>query len=73
MTEPVHTRREAQRLTPEILGHYHDMLMANDVESFDKLMEVYRVPEEAREELRKDFTRYAEEILRRKWRGSKWF
>ncbi len=72
MTEPVNTRREAQRLAPEILGHYHDMLMANDLESFDELMEVYRVPEEAREELRKDFTRYAEEILRRKWRGSKW-
>jgi hypothetical protein len=73
MTEPVHTRREAQRLTPEILGHYHDMLMANDSESFNKLMEVYCVPEEARAELRQDFTRYAEEILRRKWHGSKWF
>lgn len=73
MTESVPTRREAQRLTPEILGHYHDMLMANDLEGFNKLLEVYRVPEEAREELRQDFTRYAEEILRRKWRGSKWF
>jgi|HubBroStandDraft_5_1064220.scaffolds.fasta_scaffold568480_1 hypothetical protein len=73
MTESVPTRREAQRLTPEILGHYHDMLMANDLESFKKLLDVYRVPEEAREELQKDFTRYAEEILRRKWHGSKWF
>jgi hypothetical protein len=69
MTESVHTRREAQKLTPEILGHYHDMLMANDLESFDKLMEVYRVPEELREELRVEFTQYAERILRRKWRG----
>lgn len=69
MTEPVQTRREAQRLTPEILGHYHDMLMANDLESFDKLMEVYRVPEELREELRGEFTRYAARILRRRWRG----
>jgi hypothetical protein len=69
MTEPVHTRREAQRLTPEILGHYHDLLMAYDLDGFNKLMEIYRVPEEAREELRKDFKRYGGEILRRQWRG----
>lgn len=68
-TKTPHTRREVQALTPELLGHYHDMLMSNDLESFEKLMTIYRVPEEAREELRRDFTQYAERILRRRWRG----
>jgi hypothetical protein len=67
--KPEPTRRDVQRLSPEILGHYHDLLMANDLETFDKLLEIYRVPEELREELRRDFTRYAEKILRRRWRG----
>jgi hypothetical protein len=69
--QPQLTRRDVQRLSPEILGHYHDLLMANDVDSFDKLLAIYRVPEEERDELRKEFTRYAERILRRRWRGQK--
>jgi hypothetical protein len=42
------TRREAQKLTPEILGHYHDLLMANDFDGFDKLLEIYKVPQDQR-------------------------
>lgn len=68
---PRYTRRDIQRLSPEILGHYHDLLMANDVESFDKLLAIYHVPEEERDELRKEFTHYGERILRRHWRGQK--
>jgi hypothetical protein len=69
MTESENTRREAQQLTSEILGQYHDLLMANDLDGFDKLMETYCVPDELRKELREEFMQYAERILRRKWRG----
>lgn len=65
------TRRDAQRLSPEILGHYHDLLMANDFEGFDMLLETYKIPEDQREEQRKEFRLYAERILRRRWRVQK--
>jgi hypothetical protein len=71
METPPQTRREAQKLTPEILGHYHDLLMANDFEGFEMLLEIYKVPEELRDEQRQEFKHYAERILRRKWRGRK--
>lgn len=69
MTNPLGTRREKQKLAPEILGHYHDLLMANDFEGFDMLLEIYKVPEELRDEQRQEFRHYAEKILQRKWRG----
>lgn len=64
-----YTRRQVRGLTPEILGHYHDLVMANDFEGFKMLLEIYRVPEELREELCREFTRCAETILRRRWHG----
>lgn len=66
-----YTRRQARALTPEILGHYHDLVMTNDFEGFKMLLEIYRVPEEFRDELCRDFTHYAERILRRRWRGQR--
>jgi hypothetical protein len=45
--------------------------MANDLERFERLLEIYRVPEETREELCREFMQYAERILRQKWRGRK--
>jgi hypothetical protein len=69
MTE--NTRREIEALTPVVLGRYHDLLMTNDVAGFDRLLELYKVPEEERKELRKEFTLYAERLLRRRWRGPK--
>ncbi len=72
MTKPVSTRREAQELTPEILGQYHDLLMTNDLAGFERLLEAYNVAEELREELRREFMHYAERILRRKWHDSGW-
>jgi hypothetical protein len=71
MIEPLLTRREKQKLTPEILGHYHDLLVANDIEGFDMLLEIYKVPEEQRDEQRQEFRLYAERILQRRWRGRK--
>lgn len=66
-----YTRRQVRVLTPEILGYYHDLVMANDLEGFKMLLEIYRVPEELREDLCNEFTRYAEEILRQRWRGQR--
>ncbi len=70
MSEPVYTRREAQRLTPAILGQYHALVMNNDFEGFEKLLAQYpQIPEEAKEELRDDFKRYAAKALIWKWRN----
>jgi hypothetical protein len=66
-----YTRREIEALMPDILGRYHDLLVANDVEGFDRLLEIYGVPDEQREEQRREFTLYAERILRRRWRDSR--
>jgi hypothetical protein len=70
MTEPVYTRREAQRLTPEILRQYRALVMSNDFEGFDKLLGKYgeHIPEEAKEELRDEFRRYAARALAWRWR-----
>jgi hypothetical protein len=65
------TRREIKALTPELLGHYHDLLMANDPEGFEKLLGINHVAEEVKEELRSEFKHYAERILRRHWLGQK--
>ena len=63
------TRREVEAFTPIVLGRYHDLVMTNDVAGFERLLELYRVPEEQRQELRREFTLYAERLLRRRWRG----
>ncbi len=66
-----HTRRDVVKLTPQILGRYHDLLMSNDLEAFKTLLDEYSVPQEAREELVEDFTRVAANLLRRRWLGRK--
>jgi hypothetical protein len=72
MTEKItYTRRQVRAMTPEICGHYHDLVMANDLEGFKMLLEIYRVREELREELIRDFMHHAETVLRRRWRGQK--
>lgn len=70
-SQVTYTRRQAQALTPEICGQYHDLLMANDPAGLEKLLDAYHVAEPLREELRQGFTRYAERILRWHWRGLK--
>jgi hypothetical protein len=69
--KPTYTRRQIQALSPEFYGHYHDLLMANDPEGFEILLDTYHVADELREEHRREFTHYAERILRRRWRGQK--
>lgn len=69
MTEPAYTRREAQKLTPEILGQYHALVMENNFEGFNKLLEQYgaHIPEGMKEELRDEFRHYAARALVWKW------
>ena len=69
--KPSHTRREVEALTPVLLSQYHDLLMANDLAGLEELFEANSVADEVRVDLRRDFTLYAERILRRKWRGPK--
>jgi len=69
MTE--YTRREIELLTPVVLGRYHDLLITNDVAGFDRLLELYKVPQEERQELKREFTLFAERLLRRRWRVPK--
>lgn len=69
--KPSQTRREVQGLTPALLNQYHDLLMTNDVAGLEELFDANNVAEELRVDLRRDFTLYAERILRRKWRGPK--
>jgi hypothetical protein len=71
MTNPPYTRREVQALAPDLLGQYHDLLMANDLSGLEDLLEANGVAEELRQELRREFTLYAEKILRMRWRGPK--
>jgi len=67
MTE--YTRREIEALMPGVLGKYHNLLMVNDVDGFERLLELYNVPQDQREEQRREFRHYAERILQRRWRG----
>lgn len=73
MTEPVYTRREAQKLTREILGQYHALVMDNNFEGFNKLLARYGeyIPEEMKEELRDEFKHYAARALTWRWRTPK--
>jgi hypothetical protein len=65
---PKQTRREAQKLTPEILGQYHTLVMNADFEGFDKLLDQYAIEDDKKQELKDEFRRYAERALRAKWR-----
>jgi hypothetical protein len=70
MTEPVYTRREAQKLTPEILRQYRTLVIGNDFEGFNKLLENYgkHIPEQTKEELRAEFRHHAVRALAWRWR-----
>jgi hypothetical protein len=69
MTTRPYTRREKQKLTPEILGRYHDLLMRNDVQGFEKLLAEYgpHISDAERHRQVERFKHYSAEILRRRW------
>jgi hypothetical protein len=71
MIKPPYTRREAQKLTPEILGQYHALVMDNNFDGFDRLLAQYNIPEETKQELRDDFKHYAAKALTWRWRTPK--
>jgi hypothetical protein len=68
-----YTRRDAKRLSPEILGQYHALVMKGDVPSFEKLLDQYapELPTETHKELVGEFTRLSVIALRKNWRPSK--
>ena len=73
MSTAQHTRREKQRLTPEILEQYHALLMTNDVAGFERLLAQYAPgldPRETEKQI-EEFKRYAARILQHRWRPLK--
>jgi hypothetical protein len=68
-----YTRREAQRLTPEIMGCYHDLVMAGNLSEFERLLDLYQpgMDDKLREQMIEEFKHYAARIVRHRWRLSK--
>ena len=65
-----YTRRDIPKMQPDILGRYHDLLMTNNVQGYEKLLDEYQphVSAEERKELMDEFKRGAELVLQRRWR-----
>jgi hypothetical protein len=71
-TRPPYTRREAKKMQPDILGRYHDLVMAYDVAGYERLLDGYpHITAEERTELVEDFKLVGELILKRRWRAPK--
>ena len=67
--KPPYTRREIPKMQPDILGHYHDFVVTNDLSGYEKLLDEYEtITEEERRELIANFKRDAELVLQRHWR-----
>ena len=70
--KPEYTRRDVQKLAPDIRHRYRDLLMANDPSGYEKLLDEYHIEGAERAELIADFTLGAELLLRRRWRSPGW-
>ena len=68
-----YTRRDIPKKQPDILGRYHDLLMANDPEGYAKLLDEYQphISPEEKKELMAEFKLGAELLLRRRWLHSR--
>jgi hypothetical protein len=63
-----YTRRDVQKMKPDILGNYHNLVMLNDLAGYEKLLDEYpQITAEERDELVADFKLVAETVLRRRW------
>jgi hypothetical protein len=71
MTE--YTRRDAKRLTHDLLGKYHALVVENSLEGFEELLSAYQpeLSEEVKQELIRQFKLSAENVLRRNWLSRK--
>lgn len=71
-TRPPYTRRDVKKMQPDILGRYHDLVMAYDIPGYEKLLDEYpHISADERTELINDFKHDGEMILRRRWRSPK--
>ena len=71
--KPPYTRRDIPKMQPNILGHYHDFLVTNNLSGYEKLVDEYKtITEDERRELISNFKRDAELLLQRRWRLPKW-
>jgi hypothetical protein len=68
--KPPYTRLDAQKETPDILGNYHNFVMASDFVGFEKFLDTYNtITKEERAELLTLFRLDVEKSVRRNWRG----
>jgi hypothetical protein len=69
MIKPPYKRRDIATKQPDILGHYHEFLMTNNLPGYEKLLDEYQphISWEERKELIDDFKHGVELLLRRRW------
>jgi hypothetical protein len=65
---PPYSRRDAKKMQPDILGRYHDLVMANDLPGYEKLLDQYpQITADERAGLIADFKHACELVLRKRW------
>jgi len=73
MENPAYTRRQVKKLTPEVLGQFHALIMNQDVQGFENLLEKYNpyMSEQVIRQMTEMFKHYAARVLSSHWRPSK--
>jgi hypothetical protein len=68
-----YTRRDAWKLTKEVLGQFHAMILEGNLPGFEALLEQYQpaLSAETKKELIEEFKRLSADAIRRNWRSSK--
>jgi hypothetical protein len=68
-----YTRREIGRLSHNVLGRYHALVVENNLADFEELLSLYQpeLSEDTKKELIRQFMQSAENVLRRNWLSQK--
>jgi hypothetical protein len=68
-----YSRRDALKLTREVLGQFHALILNGNLPGFEALLAQYQseMPAKVKKDLIEEFTRLSAEALRRQWRSSK--
>lgn len=69
MIKSPYRRRDISEKGPDILGRYHDLLIANNLPGYEELLDEYQthISTEERKILIDDFKLGAEIVLQRRW------
>ena len=72
MADRAYTRREVQKMKPDIVRRYRDLVITNNLAGYEKLLDEYQIEGDERSGLIEDFRHDAELALRRRWHLPKW-